>query len=315
MGLRFGINMAATLSRACVLKQLSRCQRCGMPPVTRAAASKHGLFQNRMLLLYNRTPVQYALYSTEQPTRPKAEIPGLQQEYEIINKKTAEGDGAEPPGRPPTPLKKRLIIVSALVAAWGGTYLAAQYMKDKEKVEKRDAEISQVDIGARDYELVDHNGKRRTKEDFMGQWLLLYFGFTHCPDICPEELEKMAEIIDLVDGDKSIPDLTPIFISVDPERDTPEVIRKYVAEFHHKFIGLTGTKEQVKDAAKTFRVYFSAGPRDQDNDYVVDHTIVMYLMSPKGMFVDYYGSRGTPNSEIVESIRKNMKNYARLHGS
>lgn len=187
-------------------------------------------------------------------------------------------------------------------------------MRKQKKLEDQEVNLSKIDIGAQDYELIDHEGNRRTKESFLGRWLLLYFGFTHCPDICPEELEKMAEVVDEVDADKSVANLQPIFVSVDPERDTPEVVKKYVKEFHTKFIGLTGTKAEVKQAAKAFRIYFSAGPKDEDNDYIVDHSIVMYLMNPKGLFVDYYGSRVTPKHEIVNSIKRNMKNYAKLHG-
>lgn len=211
-------------------------------------------------------------------------------------------------------MSTRIKIVTFLAATWAVIYFAANYHKEKNKAEERDAELKQVDIGASDYELVDQYGKTRTKKDFLGQWFLLYFGFTHCPDICPEELEKMAGIIDIVDSDKTIPNLLPVFVSVDPERDTPEIIGKYVAEFHKHFVGLTGSKDQIKQAAKAFRVYFSAGPRDEDNDYIVDHTIVMYLMNPQGNFVDYYGSRGVPTEKIVESIKLNMKNFKRFHG-
>lgn len=211
-------------------------------------------------------------------------------------------------------MSTRIKIVTFLVATWAAVYFVANYNKDKKKAEERESEIRQIDIGASDYELVDQFGNKRTKKDFLGQWFLLYFGFTHCPDICPEELEKMAGIIDIIDSDKTIPDLLPVFVSVDPERDTPDVIGKYVAEFHKNFVGLTGTKEQIKQAAKAFRVYFSAGPRDEDNDYIIDHSIVMYLMSPQGNFVDYYGSRGVPTEKIVESIKQKMKNFKRFHG-
>lgn len=211
-------------------------------------------------------------------------------------------------------MNARLKIVAVFLATWCGVYFAAKYNRSRKQLEDRDAEMKQVDIGASDYELIDQDGQIRTKKDFLGRWFLLYFGFTHCPDICPEELDKMAEIIKTIDSDNTVPDLLPVFVSVDPERDTPDVIKKYVSEFHPNFVGLTGTKDQVKQAAKAFRVYFSAGPRDEDNDYIIDHSIVMYLMSPQGNFVDYYGSRGIPSEKIIESIKQNMRNYRRLHG-
>ena len=108
----------------------------------------------------------------------------------------------------------------------------------------------------------------------------VYFGFTHCPDICPDELDKMAEIIDKVkeatNDDKVF---LPVFITCDPVRDTPEVLREYLKEFHPDIVGLTGTYEQVKNVCKQYRVYFST-PKDvkPGEDYLVDHSIYFYLM-------------------------------------
>lgn len=235
-------------------------------------------------------------------------------EFEVKKPPPSENNTGGNKRAEPVKMATRIKIVAFLAATWAAVYGAARYARGKKKLEDRESQLQQVDIGATNYELIDQDGNTRTKKDFLGKWFLLYFGFTHCPDICPEELEKMAEVIDLVDGDKTIPNLLPVFVSVDPERDTPEVVKKYIGEFHDKFVGLTGTREQVKQAAKTFRVYFSAGPRDEDNDYIVDHSIVMYLMNPQGNFVDYYGSRGVPTAKIVESITQNMKNYRRLHG-
>lgn len=111
----------------------------------------------------------------------------------------------------------------------------------------------------------------------------VYFGFTHCPDICPDELDKMAAIIDKVnDATKDGSIFLPVFVTCDPARDTPDVLRQYLKEFHSKIVGLTGTYEQVKHMCKMYRVYFST-PRDvkPGEDYLVDHSIYFYLM---GMF-------------------------------
>nr|XP_009858935.1 protein SCO2 homolog, mitochondrial [Ciona intestinalis] len=230
------------------------------------------------------------------------------------NENSKEKSAEEPVETPqPMPMGKRLLIVASILLAWGGIYYLATTQKKKNRLMERETQLSKVDIGAEDYNLIDHNGKPVTKKDFLGKWLLLYFGFTHCPDICPEELEKMADIIDLVDKDESIPDLLPIFLTVDPERDTPEAVKEYISEFHPKMVGLTGTPEEIKQASKAFRVYYSAGPKDEDNDYIVDHTIVMYLMNPKGNFVDYYGSRSVAIQDIYNGIKRNMENYERLH--
>jgi cytochrome oxidase Cu insertion factor (SCO1/SenC/PrrC family) len=108
----------------------------------------------------------------------------------------------------------------------------------------------------------------------------VYFGFTHCPDICPDELDKMAEIIDRVkEATKGENIFLPVFITCDPARDTPQVLREYLREFHPDIIGLTGTYEQVKHVCKQYRVYFST-PKDvtPGEDYLVDHSIYFYLM-------------------------------------
>jgi len=180
----------------------------------------------------------------------------------------------------------------------GGIYYKQQ--KEAELERQRRRAIGKAAIGGK-FELTDHNGKKRHSDEFLGSWVLIYFGFTHCPDICPEELEKMCKVVKLLEDSPIGPKVVPLFISVDPERDTVEAVRGYIKEFSDKLIGLTGTKEEIADVTKRYRVYYSAGPRDGTSDYIVDHTIIMYLMNPNGEFVDYYGQLKTAE-QIANAI-------------
>uniref|UniRef100_A0AC34R7B8 Thioredoxin domain-containing protein n=1 Tax=Panagrolaimus sp. JU765 TaxID=591449 RepID=A0AC34R7B8_9BILA len=161
-------------------------------------------------------------------------------------------------------------------------------MREAEMEKHQKIMAGKAKIGG-EWELLNVDGKPEGSKDLLGNWVLMYFGFTHCPDICPDEIEKMVNVVEILNEDKDKIPIIPVFISVDPERDTPERVKKYCAEFSPLIRGYTGSKEQVDKVAKTFRVYHSQGPKTTPDDYIVDHTVIMYLIDPDGVFHDYYG--------------------------
>lgn len=158
------------------------------------------------------------------------------------------------------------------------------------------------------FSLIDQNGNTVTDADLKGRYSLVYFGFTHCPDICPEELDKMARMFDVVEADRPGA-LLPVFVTCDPARDDPQVLKEYLSEFHPRFIGLTGTYDQIKSMCKAYRVYFSTPPEVKPGqDYLVDHSIYFYLMDPEGDFVEALGRQHSPE-QAAKIILDHMKDW------
>ena len=138
-----------------------------------------------------------------------------------------------------------------------------------------------------DFALIDANGTTRTARDFRGQYMLVYFGFTHCPDICPTSLLLIENAMNSL-GPKA-EKLTPIFITLDPERDTPETVGTYVKNFGDRWVGLSGSAEQIRAVADAYKVYYSkAEEKDSALGYVIDHSGFMYLMGPDGAYITHF---------------------------
>ncbi|XP_047599391.1 protein SCO2 homolog, mitochondrial [Lutra lutra] len=201
--------------------------------------------------------------------------------------------------------RTRLLITALFGAGLGGAWLAARVEKEQRRQQQRTEALRQAAVGQGDFSLLDHRGQTRCKADFRGQWVLLYFGFTHCPDICPDELEKLVHVVEQLEAEPGLPPVQPVFITVDPERDTAAAMACYVQDFHPRLLGLTGSAEQVAQVTRSYRVYYSAGPKDEDQDYIVDHSIAIYLLSPDGLFTDYYG-RAKSAQQIADSVRRHM---------
>ncbi|KAF2757378.1 SCO1 protein [Pseudovirgaria hyperparasitica] len=180
-------------------------------------------------------------------------------------------------------------------ATGAGLIVYFKYEKERmqrQRIAEQNKGIGKPLVGGK-FELKDSEGNIFTEDDLKGKYSLIYFGFTHCPDICPDELDKMAQMIDIVKQKKGNI-LKAVFISCDPWRDSPEVVKKYLAEFHPDIVGLTGDYDNVKAVCKAYRVYFSTPPElKPGQDYLVDHSIYFYLMDPEGDFVEAIGRERT----------------------
>ena len=153
------------------------------------------------------------------------------------------------------------------------------------------------------FSLTDQHGQRRTDKEFAGKYLLVYFGFTHCVDACPLALLNMSRALDALPPD-AVDKLQPIFITVDPARDDVAQMALYLQNFHPKFIGLTGTVEEIGAVAKAYRVPFDAPKPDENGDYQVQHGTIVYLMAPDGSYLANFD-----HTTKGEDMAKSLQNY------
>ena len=157
------------------------------------------------------------------------------------------------------------------------------------------ADAQPVPIGGA-FTLVDEDGQSVTDMTYRGKWLLVFFGFTHCPDVCPTALNDIALTMDQL-GPLAAK-VQPLFVSIDPERDTPELMKDYTDAFHPSIVGLTGSPEQIAEAAKAYRVYYKRVP--QGDDYTMDHSGITYVMTPDGKFAAHF----SPHTKIETMAAK-----------
>ena len=197
-------------------------------------------------------------------------------------------------------LPRRLILVAALLGAaiilGSGAFLALELRDNARGVA---GTVLGSAIGG-PFTLVDQDGKTVTNTALEGKWLLVYFGYTHCPDACPTALNDISIALEELGAKRG--EVRPVFITVDPERDTSEALKSYVTSFDAPILALTGTTDQVAQAAKAYRVYYAKHP-EAGGDYSMDHSSVIYVMDPQGRFTASFTHESSPE-QIAERLKK-----------
>ena len=153
------------------------------------------------------------------------------------------------------------------------------------------------------FTLTDQNGRAVTDQDFRGKLMLVYFGYTFCPDACPTALLQMGQALDRLGSEGDA--VQPVFITIDPARDTQEQLHIYASNFHPRLVALTGSPQQIAQAAKAYRVYYAKAADSGTTDYLMDHTSIIYLMSRDGRYLTHFTHQSTPD-QMVATIRKHL---------
>ena len=195
--------------------------------------------------------------------------------------------------------KLRVVMALALLSLLGASGQPLAQKSDRSAAELMDVVMWNREPIGGPFALIDQNGARRTDADFRGQFMLIYFGFTYCPDVCPTDLQQMGMAVDQLGpaGDA----VQPIFITVDPERDTPEHLKDYVAMFHPRFVGLTGDANAIKEVARAYRTYYAKVAFGK-SDYTVDHSAFIYLMGRNGEYLGFFPP-GTSAELLAGTLR------------
>ncbi|MGF1624182.1 MAG: SCO family protein [Alphaproteobacteria bacterium] len=204
--------------------------------------------------------------------------------------------------------KARIGLAIGTVIFGCGVGVAAAYMFDLFPDSSRNAAASREGGPGGPFNLTAHTGELVSDTDFHGRYTLVFFGFTFCPDICPTTLADMATVMDRLGDDAAA--VQPLFVTVDPERDTPEQLAAYVAAFDDRIVGLTGSAAEIETIADAYGVYYEVAPDEVDPEfYLINHTAGVYFMDQQGRFVRVFSSQ-TPADEMVESIRAVMQEDA-----
>jgi protein SCO1/2 len=191
-----------------------------------------------------------------------------------------------------------MLFIAALLAA--GALWRLGELRGQPTIQTISTE--KVELGG-PFTLTDQDGMKRSDTEFRGKYMLVFFGYTFCPDVCPTTLAVMSAALDKMGP--AADRIVPIFISVDPARDTPEVLKAYLSAFGTRFVGLTGSDDEIAAAAKAYRVYVQAH-KDQGESYTVDHSGVVYLMDKSGAFLANYSLDAEPDKLAADLTSKTL---------
>ena len=197
-----------------------------------------------------------------------------------------------------TALQALLVAAFAAVAVAAGVYLWRAGDDAKGAAETRTA--GRALIGG-PFALVDHTGKTRTEKDLLGKFAVVNFGFTNCPDVCPTTLQTISDALEMLGP--AAQRIRPVFVSVDPDRDSVARLKTYRKAFDDRFLMLTGSESAVARAAKAYKVGYSRMKPADDGSYMVNHTALIYLMGPDGAYLTHFPFRITPD-KLAESLKK-----------
>jgi protein SCO1 len=202
--------------------------------------------------------------------------------------------------RPPLRSRPRFVLTAALLAGFAilgtGAFVALE-LRDSPRGAA--GTLLSSAIGG-PFKLVDQNGNIVTNTDLEGKWLLVYFGYTHCPDACPTALSNIALALSNLGAEKK--EVRPVFITIDPERDTSQALKDYVSAFDAPILALTGSAADIAQAAKEYRVYYAKHP-EAGGDYSMDHTSIIYVIDPKGRFTASFTGEDPPE-QIAARLKK-----------
>ena len=203
---------------------------------------------------------------------------------------------------------KWIFSVAAALIAVDAVVLAFIFATDESPVVVASSSSAVVSSGTAliggPFALVRTDGTAVTDQTYLGKWMLIYFGYTHCPDICPLSLANIGAAVEKLGPEAS--KLQPLFITVDPKRDTREVLGEYLWSFDARIIGLTGSEEQTGAVAKAYKVSVESHQGQGNDSYLVDHSSYVYLMDPRGKFVDVIEG-ATPPAQLADWLRKSMR--------